>query len=327
MLFNGEYGPSASAIAAAADSPLAIFMYFMPKKLWHEIRNESNRYHSQQIGIRADEIRKRQKKNKTVNPETKHQIRSRLRQEPSFRTCEFLHLIGLLIARMLCPHKQRLVRHWSMGSEGAVPAGTFGRFMTKNRFQELMKSIHFTNNLDPRAKTDRAWKVRSVVDCLQATFRRGYTTPPVLSFDEGIIPNRSRYNPTRQYLKDKPHKWGTKLFVTCCAETAYCLRYFFFVQVYMLDLPICESCTNFICCIPCWILIGSKYIVARSNTLRLQVQLWMITLAPLLCCAILRPLFQRLQTIGTLLLQIDSIRPCSLPSSFYTVMCTLVVLL
>ncbi|KAE8980658.1 hypothetical protein PR001_g24222 [Phytophthora rubi] len=28
----------------------------------------------------------------------------------------------------------------------------------------------------------------------------------------------------RQFLKDKPHKWGTKFFMTCCAETAYCLR-------------------------------------------------------------------------------------------------------
>ncbi|KAJ0393322.1 hypothetical protein P43SY_001892 [Pythium insidiosum] len=109
-------------------------------------------------------------------------------------------------------------------TEGAVPAGTFGRFMSRNRFDQVMRSLHFTNNEDPRASTDRAWKIRSVVNCIQVTFARGYTTPPVLSFDEGILPSRSRFNPTRQYLKDKPHKWGTKLFVTCCASTAYCLR-------------------------------------------------------------------------------------------------------
>ncbi|KAE9241192.1 hypothetical protein PF002_g9390 [Phytophthora fragariae] len=39
-----------------------------------------------------------------------------------------------------------------------------------------------------------------------------------------MIPSRSRHNVTRQYMKDKPHKWGTKLFMTCCADTAYCLR-------------------------------------------------------------------------------------------------------
>ncbi|POM78257.1 Hypothetical protein PHPALM_4231 [Phytophthora palmivora] len=39
-----------------------------------------------------------------------------------------------------------------------------------------------------------------------------------------MIPSRSRHNVTRQYMKDKPHKWGTKLFMTCCANTAYWLR-------------------------------------------------------------------------------------------------------
>ncbi|POM70506.1 Hypothetical protein PHPALM_13039 [Phytophthora palmivora] len=39
-----------------------------------------------------------------------------------------------------------------------------------------------------------------------------------------MIPSRSRHNATRQFMKDKPHKRGTKLFMTCCADTAYCLR-------------------------------------------------------------------------------------------------------
>ncbi|DAZ92779.1 TPA: hypothetical protein N0F65_000338 [Lagenidium giganteum] len=28
----------------------------------------------------------------------------------------------------------------------------------------------------------------------------------------------------RIYLKDKLHKWGTKMFLTCCAESVYCFR-------------------------------------------------------------------------------------------------------
>lgn len=47
----------------------------------------------------------------------------------------------------------------------------------------------------------------------------------VLAFDEAVIPSRSRFHPVRQYLKDKQHLWRTKLFMTCCAHTAYCLRY------------------------------------------------------------------------------------------------------
>ncbi|DAZ95001.1 TPA: hypothetical protein N0F65_000633, partial [Lagenidium giganteum] len=201
----------------ASESPLALFSYFLPRKLWKTICAESNRYHDQQVGARAEKIRAKQRAMKSQPQESKAEIRARLRAEKPFESYEYVRLMGLLIARMLCPHKQQITRHWTSVGEGAVPAGTFGRFIPLNSFHQLMKSLHFTNNEDSRAQ------IRSVVECLQATFRRGYSTPPVLSFDEGVLPSRSRYNPTRQYLKTKPHKWGTKLFTTCCASTSYCL--------------------------------------------------------------------------------------------------------
>ena len=134
--------------------------------------------------------------------------------------------MGLLLARTLCRHRGRLSQHWAVTQVGVVPRGTFGEVMARNRFNDIMANLHFSNNRDVRATTDRSWKIRRVVDCIQRTFRRGFTEPPaVLSFDEGILPNRSPWNPVRQYLKDKPHKWGTKMYLTCCAKTAYCLRY------------------------------------------------------------------------------------------------------
>ena len=224
-LFAGHFGPSASALDAASEGPLAIFLYLLPLKMWNMIRDETNRYQRQQIAIRAAKIRERQKKNKVKNTETKAQIRARLRAEHPFQTVDLLRAMGLLIARMMCPHKQRIGRHWGSSAEGAIPKGTFGAYMPRNRFDQLMRSLHFSNNHDSRASTDRAWKVRPIVDVLQVTFKRGYTAGvPVLSFDEGVLPSRSRYNPIRQYMKDKPHKWGTKMFLTCCASTAYCLR-------------------------------------------------------------------------------------------------------
>lgn len=36
---------------------------------------------------------------------------------------------------------------------------------------------------------------------------------------------RHRRNPMRQFMPMKPNKWGTKFYMTCCAETAYCSRY------------------------------------------------------------------------------------------------------
>ncbi|KAE9316223.1 hypothetical protein PR003_g18776 [Phytophthora rubi] len=147
-----------------------------------------------------------------------------LRRHKHIKAHEILQCVGLLISRMLCPQKRRFSDHWSTVSVGVVPAGTFGRVMSRNRFAEIMRNIHFTNNAAANADTDRAWIVRSISDTLQKTFKAGYNIPGVLAFDEAMIPSRSRYNPTRQYLKDEPHKWGTKLFLTCCSKTAYCLR-------------------------------------------------------------------------------------------------------
>ncbi|POM66193.1 Hypothetical protein PHPALM_17990 [Phytophthora palmivora] len=120
-------------------------------------------------------------------------------------------------------HKE-IKDHWVTSTTGAVPVGTFGRYMSKARFGRIMQNLHFSDNANPRAENDRAWKVRPVDQKLQQTFCAGYKVPPVLAFDEAMIPSRTRHNVTRQYMKDKPHKWGTKLFMTCCANTAYCLR-------------------------------------------------------------------------------------------------------
>ncbi|ETP25834.1 hypothetical protein F441_01328 [Phytophthora nicotianae CJ01A1] len=39
-----------------------------------------------------------------------------------------------------------------------------------------------------------------------------------------MVPMRHRRNPMRQYMPAKSNKWGTKFYLTCCAETAYCSR-------------------------------------------------------------------------------------------------------
>jgi hypothetical protein len=85
--------------------------------------------------------------------------------------------------------------------------------------------MHFSDNSDPRTKTDRMWKVRPIIDALQDTFKRGYRVGPFISFDEGMLPSQSKSNSTRMYVKDKPHKWGTRMFLTCCSSSAYCMRY------------------------------------------------------------------------------------------------------
>jgi hypothetical protein len=207
-----------------AESPLRLFFYFMSPRLWRRIAKESNRYYDQQLNARVDRMLSAQHARGEESSREEVMLRE-TKSQKKIQPEDIVHCIGLLVARMLCPHKRKFADHWAKTGVGAVPKGTFGQFVRRARFDRIMQSLHFTNNTDPRAETDRAWKVRSVVETLQETFRRGYKTPPVLSFDEAMIPSRSRHNVTRQFMKDKPHKWGTKLFMTYYADTAYCLRY------------------------------------------------------------------------------------------------------
>ncbi|OWY91524.1 hypothetical protein PHMEG_00039863 [Phytophthora megakarya] len=91
-----------------------------------------------------------------------------------------------------------------------------------------MKFLHFNSNMDTELRRDKAWKVRPLLQTIEKTFRRGYRLGKVISFDEGMMPNRSKFNPMRMFMPDKPSKYGTKFYMTCCAETAYCSR----VEVY-----------------------------------------------------------------------------------------------
>lgn len=151
-------------------------------------------------------------------------LEEQLRNMKPIQAHEILHVIGLLIARTLCGHTDGLEKHWATREDGAVPRGTFSRYMKRERFRLVTRYLHFTKNDPAAAGTDKAWKVRPILQVLEKTFHRGYRLGPRISFDEGTIPNRSKFNPVRVYNKEKPHKYGTKVYMTCCAETGYCTR-------------------------------------------------------------------------------------------------------
>lgn len=140
---------------------------------------------------------------------------------------EILHVVGLLIAHVLCPHKRRFSSHWSMTDDGAIPAGVFGRFMARNRCTSILRDLHFVNNAVPHVR-DRIWKLRPVVIVVQERFLSGWSLPAVFSFQEGVLPSTSRRNTTRMFMPDKSHRYGTKMFMVCDLKTAYCHRYVFF---------------------------------------------------------------------------------------------------
>lgn len=151
-------------------------------------------------------------------------IHAELRRHKPFQPVEFTHFIGLLIARALCPMRDSIAKHWSWSEDGALPRGTWGRYMIRYRYEGSTRFLHFSDNDSTDALHDKAWKIRPILQMIETTFRRGYRLGSAIAFDEGMVPNKSRFNPIKVYNMDKPNKGGTKFYLTCCLKTAYCAR-------------------------------------------------------------------------------------------------------
>ncbi|KAJ8929755.1 hypothetical protein NQ314_017530 [Rhamnusium bicolor] len=89
----------------------------------------------------------------------------------------------------------------------AMPA----EYMSHNRF-ELLRMVHFSNNEENTA--DRLHKIQSVVDKVQKNIQSVYEPSESVCIDESLIPFRERLV-MRQYIKNKHHGYGIKLFKLC----------------------------------------------------------------------------------------------------------------
>ncbi|KAG6614186.1 uncharacterized protein IUM83_09911 [Phytophthora cinnamomi] len=147
-------------------SPLLTLFYFVPKSLWVSITTETNRYSLQQMNKRAEKMAARQSGRQR---ETATQIARRLTATQAYGAHEILHVVGLLVARMLCPQKRRFAAHWTMVEDGAIPAGLCGRYMSSDRCNSILSDLHFVDNTVDH-DCDKLWKLRPVVDKIQERF-------------------------------------------------------------------------------------------------------------------------------------------------------------
>ncbi|ETL32574.1 hypothetical protein L916_14868 [Phytophthora nicotianae] len=200
-LRQGYSGPTADVLRRG-DSPIGLFFYFLPVVLWQHIAACSTEYHREMLPRRLGETFQRYRRKRRLNPQlprkTRRDIQHKLEGMKPVLPHEMCQFVELLVARTVVPNREKLANQWKTTAEGA------------------MSRV---------AQTDRAWKIRKLVEVLQRTLLRGYVAPSHLAFDEAVLPSRSSFNKMRVYMKDKPHKWGTKLFMLCSAVSAYCIRF------------------------------------------------------------------------------------------------------
>ncbi|KAB0795811.1 hypothetical protein PPYR_09872, partial [Photinus pyralis] len=101
--------------------------------------------------------------------------------------------------------------YWN--SDAAFRMSFIADSMPVNRYESILRHLHFTNNLDlDTNSTDKLKKLRPFLDKLQKNFLSATEPEEYQAIDEQIVPLKGRLS-IKQYLPKKPKKWGVKLWV------------------------------------------------------------------------------------------------------------------
>ncbi|KAG1693122.1 hypothetical protein DVH05_023902 [Phytophthora capsici] len=107
-LCQGYSGPTPEVLHRG-DSPMALFVYFMPVALWQHVAVCSNHYQIDALHARVDDAYKRHKRRCQANPTTKKKTRRDVLQElqavSPIKPHELCRFVGLLIARAIYPNR------------------------------------------------------------------------------------------------------------------------------------------------------------------------------------------------------------------------------
>lgn len=91
--------------------------------------------------------------------------------------------------------------------------------MSSRRFLFLLRFDDLATR-DERKQTDKLAAVREFIDILAENFSSSYSTGAYVTIDEQLIPFRGRCS-FRQYMPNKPGKYGIKVFAMVDARTFY----------------------------------------------------------------------------------------------------------
>lgn len=198
--FESVHGAS-STVRGSVD-PIKFFDKFFTPQVWSHLVQQTNLYAKQYLDAFIDEDWQ----------ETNEE--------------ELKALVGMLIGMGIC-YLPRQRMYW----EDKWRVSMVAKVMSRNRYLKLMKYLHINDNDRAPARGDPnynvLYKIQPLLDMLGRNFRSEFVPGANIVLDEDMIPYKGRMV-IKQYMKDKPIKWGYKVFKLCDAETAYVYR----LQIY-----------------------------------------------------------------------------------------------
>ncbi|KAK3892433.1 hypothetical protein Pcinc_003666 [Petrolisthes cinctipes] len=120
---------------------------------------------------------------------------------------ELMQFIGIVIYKGVV-HLPSIEDYWA--TKTRIPQ--VADMMASKRFRLIRSLLHFNNNENVQASTDRFFKVRPFFSGVTKQFQKVAETP-TQSVDEVMVAYKgTRAGSLRQYMQNKPDKWGYKLF-------------------------------------------------------------------------------------------------------------------
>lgn len=116
--------------------------------------------------------------------------------------------INLVMSYLRYPRSRM---YWS--SEEGLRLDLIANAMPLNRFEQILRYIHFVDNYSQEQRnTDKLFNIRPVLDTLKKTFRSAVDPEEFQSIDEQIIPFKGCLS-LKQYIPNKSKPWGVKVWV------------------------------------------------------------------------------------------------------------------
>ena len=90
---------------------------------------------------------------------------------------------------------------------------------SRRRFEALLAFLKITDG-DHEGPDDKLKKIRYLYEHIREACKSYYQPDQNLSVDERMVKCKGRFG-FKQYIKNKPVRWGFKIFALCCSKTGY----------------------------------------------------------------------------------------------------------
>lgn len=131
---------------------------------------------------------------------------------------DFYTFLGILYLTGYVPLPRRRM-YWENSDD--VHNTLVSNSMRRNRFDEILRFLHFCNN-DEIKLGDKMAKIRPILDKLNLLFLHFSPAEQKVSVDESMIPYFGRHS-CKQFIRGKPIRFGYKAWVLA-ARNGYCIQ-------------------------------------------------------------------------------------------------------